>query len=334
MLLNWNGWPDTEECLDSLVRSDHHPLAVTVVDNASTDDSVEGFGRWAGRLDPAAATRVPVDLIRTEENLGFAGGNNRGIRHALEQGAEYVLVLNNDTVVEPDTVSELVAVSESSGAAMVAPAIFDYARRDRVDRFGVVLTRSGSAYDRVSEDDGPLLCPSGCAGLYRRDLIDVLDRDPGGFFDEAFFLYSEDLDVGLRATARGYRTAFAPRSRIYHKGSASWGYGAPRAYYLRHRNTLWTIAKNYSAGLLVRESAYLMAGQLLGLLGALRRRRFRAVLKGKWHGLRDAHRMRRRADGPRTTTRDHLDRRFALLRRAQVEEARTLGAEARRLSGG
>ncbi|MCA1789102.1 MAG: glycosyltransferase family 2 protein, partial [Thioalkalivibrio sp.] len=280
VLLNWNGWPDTEECLDSLVRSDHYPLTVTVVDNASTDDSVQGFGRWAGRLNPDAAARVAIDLIRTEQNLGFAGGNNRGIRHALEHGADYVLVLNNDTVVEPDAVSELVAVSESSGAAMVAPAVFDYACRDRVDRFGVVLTRNGSAYDRVSDDDGPLLCPSGCAGLYRRDLIEVLDRDAGGFFDEAFFLYSEDLDVGLRATARGYPAAFAPRSRIYHKGSASWGLGAPRAYYLRHRNTLWTIAKNYSRGLLVRESAHLVAGQLLGLMGALRRRRFRAVLKG------------------------------------------------------
>jgi hypothetical protein len=326
VVLNWNGWEDTQECLDSLLRTEHEPLAVTVVDNASTDDSAGRFAGWLAALpDPA---RVRVDLLRNEANLGFAEGNNRGIAHALERSAAYVLVLNNDTVVHPAAVSGMVAVAESTGAAMVAPAVFDYLDRARVDRFGLVLTRSGSAYDRVSETDGPLLCPSGCAALYRRDLVEALWGDVGGFFDRDFFAYSEDMDVGLRARARGFGAAFARDALVYHKGSAAWGFGSVRSYYFRHRNTVWAIAKSYSWALLLREGPFLVAGQVLGLVSAARRGRFRAVLRGKLDGLLGAPGMRRRASGPRMRTTESFHRRFALSGRARMVEGPV------RLSGG
>ncbi len=345
VVLSWNGWGETEECLDSLARSTCAGLRVTVVDNASTDGTPERFEAWRARgaglgraaaapdSDGGAATGVSFDLLRNEANLGFAEGNNRGIARAIAGGAGWVLVLNNDTVVEPEAIGRMVGAGEAADAAMVAPAVYDYADRARVDRFGIVLTRSGSAYDRVAPDDGPLLCPSGCAALYRRDLVTDLSADPEGFFDRRFFIYSEDLDVGLRAVARGYRTAFAADARIFHKGSAAWGLGSPRAYYLRHRNTIWAIAKAYSGRLLLREAPRLAAGQALGLLNAVRRRRFRAVLKGKVEGLAGAIGMRRGARGPRLASRERIDRRFARHGRARVAAAESFGRQARQLTG-
>jgi len=309
VVLNWNGWALTEACLDSLLASGYRALRVLVVDNASTDGSVAAFDAWQGRL--TAGERPRVELLVNELNLGFAEGNNRGIARVLAEGADYVLVLNNDTVVEPDAVAHMVRAAEATGAAMVAPAVFDAADRTRVDRFGIVLTRSGSAYDRTSEDDGPLLCPSGCAALYRRDLVEALAAEPCGFFDRDFFMYAEDLDTGLRARARGYRAAFAGEAVVYHVGSASLGLGSPEAYRLRHRNTLWAVSKNYSAALLLREAPYLIAGQFAGLLNAPRRGRLGAVLRGKWEGLVGAPRVRRGAGGPRLAAGDWLDRAFA-----------------------
>ncbi len=319
VVLTWNGWNETKECLESLRETDYPALYVTTVDNASTDDTSLRFVRWLDRRGPGAC--LSIDLVRNEVNLGFAEGNNRGVAHALEEGADWVFVLNNDTVVDPDAVSELVAEGEGTGAAMVVPAVYDYAHPDQVDRFGIVVTRSGSAYDRISETDGVLFCPSGCAALYRRDLVDDLTADEGGFFDRRFFMYHEDVDLGFRAWARGYRPAFAGGARIHHKGSVTLGLGSPRAYYLRHRNTVWTIAKNYSAGLILRESPWLVAGQLLGLANAVRRKRFRAVVKGKVEGLVGALRMRRSSEAPHTRTRAGLDRRFALTRRARCSSS-------------
>jgi len=332
VVLTWDGWDDTEECLDSLRETEYAALRVTVVDNASADDTPLRFERWMDRRGPGAC--LGIDLVRNEANLGFAEGNNRGVAHALEEGADWVFVLNNDTVVDPAAASELVAEGEGSGAAMVVPAVYDHAHPDRVDRFGIVFTRSGSAYDRISETDGALFCPSGCAALYRRDLVGALTADEGGFFDRRFFMYHEDVDLGFRAWARGYRPAFARGARIHHKGSAALGLGSPRAYYLRHRNAIWTIAKNYSAELILRESPWLVAGQLLGLASAVRRRRFRAVLKGKVEGLLGALRMRRSSGVPHTRTRAALDRRFALTRRARLGDDADVREAGRALRGG
>ena len=331
VVLNWNGWAESLECLESLVQSDHGDLQVTVVDNASTDGSVERLTEWMRRRPDNSP--VMVGLLRNSENLGFAEGNNRGIAHALELSADYLFILNNDTVVERDTISEMVRTAEHFSAGMIAPAIYDYAHRDVVDRFGIVLTRSGFGYDRITVDDGPLLCPSGCAALYRRDLVESLVEDGCGFFDRSFFIYNEDVDVGLRATARGYHATLASNAIVYHKGSSAWGRGSPRAYYLRHRNTVWTILKNYSTNLLVREAIFLASGQVLGLINAVRRRRFRAVLKGKWDGLRGAIDARRQARAPQTRTSELIDRRLFLRGRVRTVESDVLSPESRKLRG-
>jgi Predicted glycosyltransferases len=247
--------------------------------------------------------------------VGFAEGNNRGLFSRIGEGAEYYLVLNNDAYVEPWTITKMLDVAMETGAEMIAPAVYKADDPAQVDRFGLTLTRSGAGYNRKHEFDGPLLCPSGCAALYHRDLVLDLIRDPEGFFDRRFEAYAEDLDTGLRALARGYRVAFAAGATVLHEGGATFGPSSSRSYFLRHRNTMWSIAKNYSAGLLLHDSVYLGLGHLASMVNAVRRRRFRAVIRGKFEGAKAWWAFRRpRAGAAKLSDPRLLDRRFWLSR--------------------
>jgi hypothetical protein len=171
------------------------------------------------------------------------------------------------------------------GIGMVAPAVYDYYQRNLVDRLGVVLTKSGLAYDRKSREDGPLFCPSGCAALYTRSLLSAVQCDDE-FFDEDFFAYSEDVDLGFRAQLKGFKAALAEQAIVYHKGGASsGGPGSFLSIYLGHRNTIWTIIKNYPARMLLREVLWIVLGQIGGLVRNVGVPEFWSVAKGKWHGL-------------------------------------------------
>jgi N-acetylglucosaminyl-diphospho-decaprenol L-rhamnosyltransferase len=308
----------TARCLEALAADTELLRSVTVVDSGSTPPwrAIDAGACGVRYVNPGHPGRWPtLHLLHLQENVGYAEGNNQGLAARLPEGATYYLILNNDAYVTPGTLRAMVAASETTGAGMVVPAVYRADDPDRVDRFGLTLTRSGAAYDRESEEDGPLLCPSGCAAMYRRDVVLDLIEDEEGFFDRSFGAYAEDLDTGLRARARGYGVSFAPDAVVYHQGSASFGPGSRFAHRLRHRNTLCAVAKNYSTGLLITEGPLLLAGQLLGLLNAVRRGRFMAVSRGKVEGGLRAFGARWRTRGrPRLHTTASLDPRFAIWR--------------------
>ena len=322
LILNWNGWPDTVECLESVLRLNYPTFTVGVCDNGSTDGSLEYIIAWAeGRLDvhvpsnhplrdfsfppipkpirfvlydrfQADHGRAPSDaearliLISTGANLGFAGGNNVGLRYAIARRYDYVFILNNDTVVQHDALAEMIRnVAGKPEIGMVAPAVYDYTQKDVVDRMGLALTKAGLAYERVSGNDGVLFCPSGCAALYSRSLL--LAAESGGhYFDEDFFAYYEDIDLGFRAQRKGFKALLAEGAIIYHKGGAtSGGRGSLLSVYFGHRNAIWSVVKNFSTRMLVTESPWIILGNVLELLGNVYRPEFRSVVKGKWHGL-------------------------------------------------
>lgn len=187
---------------------------------------------------------LQVDLVETGQNLGFTGGSNLGLRRALEEGAEVVLLLNNDTVVDPGFLDPLVkAVTEDRGLGIVTPRIYFHgqdrviwAHGARVDRvtgrsphIGVYEKDSGQ-YDRIREVDRV----TGCAMLVRRDFVERV-----GFLDDRFFAYSEEMDWCLRARRAGYHLAVIGESIIWHKGHrASGRIGRPFIAYLQARNHL------------------------------------------------------------------------------------------------
>jgi len=318
IVVHYNRSDLTERCVRALADDDGALRTVTIVDSGSSPPLSDPYvSSWADLLRGTSRKRAAIELFVevVGNNVGFAEANNRGLALRFEEGAEFFLVLNNDAYVSPSALRHMVSVARKTGAAMVVPAVYRADEPSQVDRFGLTLTKTGAGYDRRSESDGRLLCPSGCAALYRRDLVADLMGDPEGFFDRRFEAYAEDLDTGLRARARGYNVAFAPGARILHEGSATFGPSSPRANFLRHRNTLWAVAKNLSSSLLWRQSPWLDLGQVAALINGLRRRTLRTVVMGKCSGLRAWHQVRGSTEGrARISDVRILDRRFWISR--------------------
>ena len=214
VVLNWNGWKDTLACIASVHSLTYADFRVVLVDNGSTDGSVDHFKR-----------SVPsVELLETGANLGFGGGCNVGIRHALAQGAEFVWLINSDATVDPSALSALVQVADQNpSAAAVGSVLFDADTVARVQLWGggrVGLWSGRSVHCRAP---GPIDFVSGASVLLRGAALSEV-----GLFDEAcFFMYWEDTDLGFRLRKAGWLLAVAEDSKIWHKQSTSLGLGNP-----------------------------------------------------------------------------------------------------------
>ena len=252
IVLCWNGVSDTLECLRSLRGVDYPDLRVIVVDNGSTDDTFD-----------AVSDQFPeVELIQTGENLGFAGGNNVGILHAIETGADAVLLLNNDTVVDANFLRPLVdTLYQSEAIGATNPTIYYYDEPKVIWAAGGRLDWiTGVAYQRhLNEVDlGQLKEPEeidygvGTALLIKREAIEAT-----GLLDPNFYLYYEETDWCCRARDAGYSTVLVPSSKIWHKISKSIGEGNPRQAYYFSRNRLLFLSKRGSGGI---RMAGVMAG--------------------------------------------------------------------------
>jgi GT2 family glycosyltransferase len=212
IVLNWNGWKDTIECLRALKECTYPLLTVIVADNGSTDDSVCRI----------RAAFPDVTLLESGKNLGFAGGNNVGIHYALDHGADYVWLLNNDTQAAPDALSELVAKAVTHARIGAVSSICYYA-----DAPATVQAWAGSRVNlwigRVRLATSPrrddwFHSLNGTSILVARGAVEDV-----GMLDEGFFFYWEDTEYTLRLRKKGWRLAAAPRSRILHKVNGSTG---------------------------------------------------------------------------------------------------------------
>lgn len=261
IVLNWNGWRDTLECLYSLGRLDYPNHEVMVVDNCSTDDSV-------ARIREAYPD---VMLLQSGANLGFAGGNNVGIRYALKRDADYVWLLNNDTVVEPNALRALVDIaSEDAGVGAVGSVLYYADERDRIQAYGGgrVSLWSGMSRHFTAPVQGERLCYLVAASLLVRR--EVLERV--GLLDDNFFMYWEDTEYSFRIRKAGYRLAVAPRSRVWHKESAA----------LSKRSAVLDTYFNASAARFFRNHSLLPFFPIfIGAGGRLMKR----LVRGDWEGM-------------------------------------------------
>jgi GT2 family glycosyltransferase len=242
IVLNWNGLADTRECLESLKSVSYAAMKIVVVDNGSENDE-------AGRLESEFGNEL--ELIRSGENLGFAGGANLGIRRALDDGAQYVLLLNNDTIVDPEFLARMIdAVRDLPGFAAACPTAYFYDRRDVVYSTGgrVSLWR-GSARQigrgKRMRDDRVELCErdyaDGVCMLISREAIEKV-----GLLDEDYFSYWEETDWCVRAGDAGLRCNWVPKAKIWHKAARSQD-PDPRFQFLYRRNALLFVRKRGSA---------------------------------------------------------------------------------------
>ncbi|MBC2706473.1 MAG: glycosyltransferase family 2 protein [ANME-2 cluster archaeon] len=232
IILNWNGKEDTIECLESLKHITYPNYEILLVDNGSTDGSVECLrGRYPG-----------MEIIENGENLGFAEGNNVGIRKAMDEGADYVLLLNNDTVVDPEFLGELVKVGESSPkTGIVGPKIYFY-DSDRIQSCGGRINfykgvvQGQKKYHRDLNHSKEIINTeflSGCAMLIKKIVFENV-----GLFDVSYFAYYEDTDLCVRTKAAGYDLLCVQSSIIWHKGSQSSKENRFGLYY-GTRNMFW-----------------------------------------------------------------------------------------------
>jgi len=239
IILNWNNAADTLACLDSVFRSDYPNFHVLVVDNGSTDGSPEAV----------RAAYPTVTLIENGANLGYAEGNNVGIRHALAHGADYVLLLNNDTLVAPDMLAKLLAVAEADAQiGIVGPLICYYDPPDVVWNAGnaidwqegnVMNLRGDESCDKVGTQPYAVDYVSGCALCIRRSVIEQV-----GLLDARFFIYYEETDWCVRTRRAGYIVMMVPGARIWHKVSSTMGIASPPTTYYMTRNQFLFYARH------------------------------------------------------------------------------------------
>ena len=231
ILVNWNGQRHTLECLASLREDTYADKYTIVVDNGSSDDSVA-----------VIRSRFPdVLVLEAGENLGFTGGNNLGMRRALEDGVDYLYILNNDTVVEPDALSALVQAAEfCSDYAIFTPVIHYYDDRSQTWLAGtnMDMMRGSAVHDnsRIPARDEPMReipWASGCALLIRASVLQQV-----GCFDVRYFYLWEDVDLCLRVRAAGHKIGIVPAARIYHKVSQTFQAASSIYWYYQIRNNL------------------------------------------------------------------------------------------------
>lgn len=232
--LNWNGADDTKKCLASLAAQAGVSCHSLVVDNGSTDDS--------------RAHLQDTEVIATGRNLGFCGGNNLAIAQALEENWDYVFLVNNDTVMEPDCLQKLVQCSEENpNAAVVCPAIFFEAERDRPWFTGGAVDWVTGAVSHVTAVDAQTHYEtdwaSGCAMLIPAVRLRAL-----GGFDERFFCYYEDADWCLRARNAGHPCFICPGARLYHKVGRTSNRQGQKKYYYSTRNHLLFLQQHAPGG--------------------------------------------------------------------------------------
>ncbi len=234
VILNWNGGQETLDCLASLRRVDYPRFEVIVVDNGSTDGSADAI-----RRDFPEAT-----LIEMGGNLGFTGGNNVGIRYALAYGADYVLLLNNDTEVASDFLTHLVEVMEATPKVGIAgPLIYYYDRPEIIWSAGGTIdprrgqTRMIGLGERDRGQYGPaprqVDFVTGCALLVRRPVL-----EQAGLLDERFFAYYEEAEWCVRVRRAGYRVVNVPGAKVWHKISPERRAASPIVHYYMTRNRL------------------------------------------------------------------------------------------------
>lgn len=262
IVVNFNRVNLLRECLDSLRLQDGVRAEWIVVDNGSTDGSAEVVLREFPN----------AKLIQNRENRGFCAANNQGIAVAT---GEWVALLNNDAVAEPGWLAELLAAGREPRVGMVASKVMVFQRGTILDKVGHEIYWDGQNRGRGSgevdhgqyDDEPETLWPDGCAALYRKEMLD----ETGGF-DEDFFAYADDAELGLRGRLLGWKAVYAPRAVVRHHRGSTLGRTNLRRIQLIERNRLWLVWKHFPLWLVVTNPLWFVLRLGAGVWAAARGR--------------------------------------------------------------
>lgn len=219
ILVNYNGYKDTIECIKSLKNLKYNNYKIIIVDNASSDNSINELNHYVFKN---------IILLKSDKNLGFSGGNNIGIKYALDNGADYIMLLNNDTEVEPNFLENMIEVAESDKSIGIVGCKIKYYDNKNLlwyaggqvnwfkfigEHFGMREEDNGQ-YDKFKE----ISFMTGCCMLIKREVIEKV-----GMLPDEYFMYFEDVDFCVKVQEAGYKIVYEPKAVIYHKVGISGG---------------------------------------------------------------------------------------------------------------
>ena len=265
VVLNWNGLSCIESCLRSIVSQTYKRFELIVVDNHSTDGSRELLqGRWKNR----------IRLVALDRNMGYCGGNNRGMAACT---GELIALLNNDVTLDPCWLSEIVKASvRKPEAGMFASKILSSGKPGILDSAGLLLYPDGVCRSRgwLEPDrdeyrrETEVLAPNGAVAVFRRSLLGKT-----GGFDEAYFAFLEDLDLGMRGQLLGLSCFYVPTAVAYHEKSVNFGNYSKQKAFLVERNRIWNLVKLFPVFFILVSPAFTIYRYILQTVSAI-------ILKG------------------------------------------------------
>ncbi|WP_410507581.1 glycosyltransferase family 2 protein [Methanosarcina hadiensis] len=306
IILNWNGWEDTIECLESVYQIGYPNYYTIVVDNGSKDESIKKIKDYAAGKIPVESSFVKYNpdnkplnlieyyreelksnerakkdlenslieknliLIKNNENYGFAEGNNIAINYALEfLKPDYILLLNNDTIVDSSFLNELVEIAENDpDIGILGPTIYDYHPHFRVQSAGLkILWNEGNTIDSAFVSDLPVSTQevdavTGCALLIKSELLNKI-----GLLNKKYFAYFEDVEWCIRARKAFYKIVYVPKGKVWHKGGATSKKITGFALYLHTRNRFWFMKQYASSKQYIIFLAYFFGFKLFTFVG-------------------------------------------------------------------
>lgn len=241
LVLNYNGYKDTIECVDSLLNISYENFKIIIIDNKSSDDSLLELKKqkW-GEM---------VEILELDKNYGYAAGNNKGIEYALINGAEYICVLNNDVIVEKDFLSNLVnKYKKNNNIAVIGPAICEYNDSEIIQSTGAFINlkkgqvppiNNGIKIEEIGEKDISCDYIGGACMLFNKNIIEKF-----GFIPENYFLFFEETEWCYKIKKSGMNIICSTDSIIYHKGSISINKIGGLSKYFMERNLIVFVKRN------------------------------------------------------------------------------------------
>jgi hypothetical protein len=238
IVLNWNGCDDTLRCLSSLTQLDYSSYSIMVVDNCSTDNSVAAI----------RAAYPQIEVVTTDDNLGYVGGNNLGMEIALKRGTDLIFLLNNDTLIDPSCVSDLVQTLQSyPNIGVIGPMVYTWDNQLIVSSAGGQIDwRNADAInvgigqlDRGQFPARAVDFINGCGLMITREAIERV-----GMLDPKFFMYWEETDWCQRIKRAGFGVRFEPRARMKHKAPINVEELGPTTLYYMTRNRFLFFARH------------------------------------------------------------------------------------------
>lgn len=271
-----------EKSLSSLLRQTYSTIEIVLVDNNSTDGSVD----YIKKEFPS------VKIIACKENYGFAKANNIGIK---ETKGELIVALNNDTEVVSNWLEELVkAINSDEKVGMCSSKILFMKNPTMINSTGMCISRSGACWDRgmFEYDNGQyqhiekVFGPCGCAAMYRKEMLEEI-----GLFDEDFYAYAEDVDLAFRGRLAGWECLYVPKAVVYHLHGGTAGYVSDYTIYYGNRNIIWNAFKNFPRGILITSLPFIIGRNLAVIPYYFSKGHLRTILRSKIDAIKGIPKM-------------------------------------------